>query len=89
MWEADCKRVVYAFRNVEAYLKAKKRRKAEPSQGNRVGISPLSWKIPEVIPASKRDNIDNRPIGRAKSLVLIGKSRTGKTAWAESWKILL
>lgn len=84
--EFDPYRFIFSYGNVVLYLDSEKKRKVCARDG---WIGHRSWfrkwKVPSVMEKWRMENVENRGPGRASSLVLVGKGKTGKTSWAKSF----
>jgi hypothetical protein len=88
--EADPYRFILNYGNVRRYLEGEKKRRVK-SGGGGLGLCGemktelLPWCVSNEMEVWKERNIDNPPLGRKRSLVLVGDSHTGKSGWAESF----
>jgi hypothetical protein len=74
---------VTKFSQIQNYLEAKKEGSGKLG-GVKLGYAPSPWKVPKAVEDWVRDNISDPLPGRKTTLVLIGRSRLGKTEWAKS-----
>lgn len=88
--EADPMRFMFGYTSVIRYLGAEKRRKIDPSKYRAVTRDWWNeWNESETMIKWREQNVFCRGPGRATSLVLVGKGRTGKTSWATSFGVPL
>lgn len=81
---ADPKLFRSKYTAVMSYLKHESKRRNYEDNRKEKDYEVRPWDVPQVMIDYVRDNIVAPPNGRRKSLILVGKSRTGKTEWAES-----
>jgi len=85
--ELDPYRFIFSYGSVALYLDTEKKRRISGDEVGvgRAGWCSKEWKVPPEMEDWKERNIDSRGPGRANSLVLVGKGKTGKTSWAKSF----
>ena len=81
--EVDPGRCIFSYSQVMAYLSATKVKRVRVRESPRYVVKP--WKLPRVLVKWKEENVDSRPSGRCRPLVLVGGAMLGKTEWARSF----
>jgi hypothetical protein len=81
---ADPRRFVYSYPAIRSYLKHESKTRKSVFVPDKIDYDPQPWIVPQVMTDYVNEYIHGGCQGRRKSLILVGKSRTGKTQWAES-----